>query len=232
MHLKQISAWLLLILIVIGFSSILYFHGYEYLSFSHLSQYHRILIYWTNTHYLLTVLSYLLVYTLVVALSIPGALFLTLLGGFLFGPVATIYVLVGATAGATILFFAVRSTLGEWLASKANGWVLKMKKGFQQNAFNYLLVLRLVPFFPFWAVNIVAALLSVPFPTFVTATLIGIIPATFIYVMVGNSLSTVLNNDQTPNLNIIFTPPIFLPLLALAVLALLPVIYKWWKGVR
>lgn len=225
-YFRLFSRWLLLILLLIGFCLFFYFHLYEYLSFATLKSYHDSLSSWANQHYLLAVLVYMSIYTLIAAMSLPGAIFITLAGGFLFGPIATIYVVISATLGASILFLAVRSALGEWLASKASGWVAKMEKGFHENAFNYLLVLRLIPIFPFWVVNIVAALFALELRTFVLATFIGIIPGSFIYVLVGNSLNVVFHSNQTPNLHIIFTPPILLPLLGLAILALLPVIYK------
>lgn len=226
----MITRWIMLILLVIGIICFFYFHLYSYLTFTSLKKYHSILQQWTEQHYFLTILSYMLIYVLAVAISVPGAVYITLAGGLLFGPIATLYVVISATIGATILFLAVRTALGEWLAKSAKGWIKKMEKGFQENAFNYMLLLRLIPIFPFWVINIVAALLDVRLSTFIIATLIGIIPGSFVYVMVGNSLNEVFQKNQTPNLNIIFTPSILLPLLGLAILAVLPVIYKKWKG--
>lgn len=228
---KVISRWILLILIIIGLGSVYYFDLYKYLSFSTLQLHHQLMQEWTHQHYLIAVLSFIFIYVISVALSLPGAVYITIAGGFLFGPIATLYVIFSATLGATLLFVAVSTALGEWLASKASRWVSKMEKGFQENAFSYLLVLRLIPLFPFWAINIAAAVLRVRLKTFVIATFIGIIPGSFVYVMVGNGLHTLLARNQTPDLNIIFTPPILLPLLCLAILALLPVIYKWRKGI-
>ncbi|RDI42583.1 TVP38/TMEM64 family inner membrane protein YdjZ [Aquicella lusitana] len=229
MHLKLLLRWLPLCLIVIGLGCVFYFGWHRYLSFSALKDYHALLRGWAEAHYLLTAIIYIMVYIVAVALSVPGAVFITLTGGFLFGPIATLYVVTGATLGATLLFLAVRSALGVSLAARARGWVAKMEKGFNENAFNYLLILRLIPLFPFWAINVAAGLLAVRPVTFIVATFIGIIPGTFVYVMVGNGLSTVLASDQVPQLNVIFAPPILLPLLGLALLALLPVIYKRWK---
>lgn len=227
-----ISRWMLLILIVVGLVFFFYFHGYDYLNFATIKKYHETWLKWVNDHYLLTVAGYVAVYIAIVALSVPGATFITLAGGLLFGPIATIYVVISATIGASILFLAVKTALGEWLAKRANVWVKKLERGFQRNAFNYLLTLRLIPLFPFWVINIVAALLNVRLQTFVLATLIGIIPGSFIFVMIGNGLNSLFAANQTPNLNIIFTPPILLPLIGLGILALLPVIYKRWKGVE
>ena len=101
-----------------------------------------------------------------------------------------------------------------------------MRDGFQENAFSYLLFLRLVPIFPFWVVNIIPALLGVSATTFIVATFFGIIPGSVVYVLVGHGLSHLFASNQTPNLRLIFEPTVLYPLLALAALSLLPVIYQ------
>ncbi len=227
---KTKMPWLVLSLILIGLGSVYYFHWYEYLSYASLKQHHAQLHQFAKQQYLVTVTLYMLLYIVSVTLSVPGAIFLTLAGGFLFGPLATLYVVISATIGATILFLVVSTTLGDWLRKRATKWTHQMKNQMQENAFYYLLFLRLIPLFPFWVVNIVPALLNVKLKIFIMATFIGIIPGSFIYVMVGNSLNTVFQTNQQPNLHIIFAPSIFLPLIGLALLALLPVIYKKWKG--
>ncbi|MBA2709033.1 MAG: FAD-dependent oxidoreductase [Tatlockia sp.] len=226
---KHIISWLpltILIGILILFFS---FRLDKYLTFSSLQAHQALLIKWTKTNYLTTAMLFVSGYTLAVAISVPGALFLTLTGGFLFGVFwGTILVVFSATLGATILFLAVRTSLGNWMAKSAICWLDRMRNGFQKNAFSYLLTLRLIPLFPFWAVNIVPALLNVKVKTFISATLIGIIPGSIVYVMVGNGLSHVLAINQAPNLSIIFSTEIILPLLALAALSLIPVGYKWF----
>src|SRR3989338_951653 len=229
---KVLTRSFFLILIGTGLFCVYYFNLHRYFTFQALNAHHQVLQDWTSKHYVLTVFIYLFLYILSVALSVPGAAYLTIAGGFLFGPLATLYVVFGATVGATLLFLAVRTALGEWFLKKVSGYLVKMEKGFQENAFNYLLTLRLIPVFQFWVINIVAALLAIRLRTFVLATFIGIIPGSFIYVMVGNSLQVFLKTNQPPNLNIIFTPTILLPLLGLAFFSLLPVIYKRWKRVK
>jgi len=105
-----------------------------------------------------------------------------------------------------------------------------MERGFQENALSYLLVLRLVPIFPFWVVNLVPALLGVPARTFVIGTFFGIIPGTAVYSSVGNGLGAVFDSGGRPDLGIIFEPQVFAPLVALAALSLVPVIYKRVKA--
>ena len=107
-----------------------------------------------------------------------------------------------------------------------------MEAGFRDNALSYLLVLRLVPLFPFWVVNLVPALLGVSTRTYVVGTFFGIIPGSSVFCSVGNGLGTVFDSGGTPDLGIIFEPEIFGPLMALAVLSLIPVFYKRFKASR
>lgn len=229
---RLIIRWLLVILLAAGLLAAHHFDLISYLSFSSLKANHEALQEWTSSHYLQSVLGYILVYCLTVAFSIPGAVFVSLAGGLMFGPVATIYVVIGATMGATIVFLAVKTAIGEWFARRVSGRLARMEKGFNEHAFNYLLFLRLLPIFPFWLINIGAGLLAVPLRTFVIATFIGIIPGAFVYVMVGNSLHTVFATNQAPNLSIIFKPTILLPLVGLAFLSLMPILYQKYKGKR
>lgn len=221
--LKRILPLLILILLLL---LSFYLRLDRYLNFNSLQKHRTTLLAWTEAHYLLTVLSFMGIYIIAVAISVPGAIFLTLTGGFLFGIIwGTLYVVISATIGATLLFFAVHSALNEWLSQKTARWIVKMRQGFRKNAFSYLLVLRLIPLFPFWVVNIVPGLLNVKPKTFILATLIGIIPGSLIYVMIGNGLGHVFDKGEKPNLSIIFSPEILLPLIGLALLSLLPIIY-------
>ncbi len=222
--------WLPLAILIVCLILFFYFHLYSYFTFAELKQHRQALLQWTKLHYLEVVIGYLIIYQLVAATSIPVSLYLTLLGGFLFGIVAgTIYVVIGATLGSIWLFLAVNTALGDFFARRSKKWIGKMRQGFVDNAASYLLVLRLIPIFPFWVINFVAAFLGVPLKTFFWTTLIGIIPGSLVYVALGNSLGRILDAGQTPQLNVIFKPFILIPLLALAVLSLLPVIYNHFR---
>jgi uncharacterized membrane protein YdjX (TVP38/TMEM64 family) len=224
---KFFKRWLSIIILLICFSIFFYFDLDRSFTFTSLKQHREVLLTWTNENYYLAVALFLLIYILVVSISIPGATILTLTGGFLFGIYwGTIYVIVSATIGATCLFLAVRTALEPWFAKNTTKWIVKMRKGFQEGAFQYLLSLRLVPLFPFWVVNIVPALLGIKTSTFILATLIGIIPGTVVYVSLGTGLSQLFARNQAPDMKIIFEPQILFPLIALALLALLPIIYK------
>jgi len=180
-----------------------------------------------------SVAAFVLAYALVTALSIPGGAVLTILGGFLFGTwLGGAYAVVGATLGAVAVFLAARTALGDTLRRKAGGAVRRMRDGFNENALSYLLVLRLIPIFPFWLVNLVPALVGVPLSVYVLGTVLGIVPGTFVYASLGNGVGEILAAGERPNLGIIFQPDVLGPILGLAILALLPVGYKMWRQRR
>ena len=171
------------------------------------------------------------VYALVVALSIPGAVFLTLAAGLVFGIVlGTALVVAGATLGAAAVFLAARTALAAPLAARAGPKLNEFRAGFQKNAFSYLLTLRLVPLFPFWLVNIVPAVLGMRLGPYVLATAIGIIPGSAVYASVGAGMDALIAAGKSPDLGVIFQPRILLPLLALAALSLVPVVARRRKG--
>lgn len=205
--------------------------AHEALSLETLRRHRHLLLELVAERPLLAAGAYLLLYVAATALSVPGAVVLTLAGGFLFGTaLATLLVVVGATAGAVLLFLIARSALGEPLRARAGPWLERMAAGFRKNAFSYLLVLRLVPLFPFWLVNLVPAFLGVPLATFALATAIGIVPGSLVFASVGAGLGAVLERGEEPDLDLILEPRVLLPLLGLAALALLPVLAKRLAG--
>ena len=154
-----------------------------------------------------------------------------MLGGFMFGSFfGTGLIVVGATVGATILFVAAKTAIGDALRARAGASIRKMEAGFQENAFNYLLVLRLIPLFPFFLVNLVPAFLGVQLRTYVAATFIGIIPGSFVFAQVGTGLGSRWNPCETFSVSGILTPDIIAALVGLALLSLLPVAYKKYRA--
>lgn len=220
-----------LLILAAGLVAFFALGGQRYLSFEVLSENRVALTDYVAANAVLATLIYLGAYIVVVAFSLPGGAVMTLLGGFLFGTwLGGFWVVIGATIGATILFIAAKTALGDMLRRKAGPWVRNMEAGFQENALSYLLVLRLVPLFPFFVVNLVPAFLGVPLRTYVIGTFFGIMPGTFVYASVGNGLGAVFDAGGTPDLGIIFEPEILGPIIGLAVLALIPVVYKRLKA--
>ena len=199
----------------------------DYLSFEMLKNNRTAALDWYAQNRVLAAVYFVALYALVVALSVPGAVWLSLAAGLLMGTVAaTILVVFAATLGALGIFLIARYALADFFHEKMGAAGRKMEAGFQENAMSYLLVLRLVPLFPFWLVNLVPALLGVPARTFVIGTFFGIIPGTAVFCSIGNGLGAVIDRGEMPDLNTVFQPEIIGPLLALAVLSLIPVVYK------
>ena len=203
----------------------------DYLSFEQLERNRAWLLDLVDRHPVLAPFAFMLIYATAIGLSIPGGAVLTTAGGFLFGVAAgTVYAVVAATLGATAVFLIARTALGDALRHRAGPAMRRMEAGFREDALHYLLFLRLIPVFPFWLVNLVAAFLGVPLATYVVATGLGIIPGSLVYAGVGNGLGAVFAAGGRPDLRIIFEPQIILPIIGLAVLALLPVAYKKIKA--
>jgi uncharacterized membrane protein YdjX (TVP38/TMEM64 family) len=222
--LRRLLPLLLIAVAAIGFVAA---GGHHYLSFALLAENRDRLKALVVGWGLVAPLAYVGLYTSLAALSVPGAALMTIAGGFLFGPwLGTLYAVLGATLGATILFLAARAGLAG-LTKRAGPFVAKLEAGFRRDAFNYLLFLRLVPIFPFWLVNLVPAILGVPLRTFVVATLIGIVPGGLVYASLGHGLGVVAGE---PDLGVLMRPAVLGPVLGLAVLSLLPVAYRRLRG--
>jgi uncharacterized membrane protein YdjX (TVP38/TMEM64 family) len=199
----------------------------RYLSIDALRQHRSVLRAWVETSGLLAALVFMAIYIITVAFALPGATVLTIAGGFLFGSIwSTGLVIISATLGATILFSIAKTTLGDVLRAKASAWLPRLEAGFREHALSYLLVLRLVPIFPFFIINLVPAFLGVPLSTFILGTFLGIIPGTFVYATVGAGLGSVFDAGGTFSLRGVLTPQIVTALIGLAVLAMIPVVYK------
>ncbi|MBT6801487.1 MAG: TVP38/TMEM64 family protein, partial [Rhodospirillales bacterium] len=199
----------------------------QYLNFGALKDHQETLSGFVASNAILAAVLFIVIYAVSTAISLPGGAILTIAGGFLFGTlIGTVYVVIGASLGATGLFLAARTALGEPLRARAGPQLQRMEKGFRENAFSYLLFLRLIPIFPFWLVNLVPAFLGVPIGTYFIGTLIGIIPGSFVFASVGNGLGALFAAGKTPDLGIIFAPDILIPIAGLGLLALVPVLYK------
>ena len=183
---------------------------------------------WIADNTILAVLLFIAVYAGAVAISFPGATILTIVGGFLLGLwKGTIGVVLGATIGAFIIFMLASTVFGDSLRSKAGGFVKKMEEGFREDELSYMFLLRLVPAFPFFAVNIAAGLLGVKPRNYLIGTFFGIIPGTFVYVSIGNAIAAGAASLEDTGLLAVFSQPsVLLPFAGLAILGALPILIK------
>jgi uncharacterized membrane protein YdjX (TVP38/TMEM64 family) len=200
----------------------------KYLSFEVLAQQSDALRALVDSKPLVVIAAFMGIYIIATAISMPGAIWLTIGGGFLFGPfLGTALSATSATIGATLLFLAAGSALGGGLRARAGGFIDRLEKGFQENQFSYLLTLRLLPVAPFFGVNLAAAFLGVRLRTFILATAIGILPGGFVYAWLGSGIEHIIASGAKPDLKIIFAPQVIGPLMGLAALALLPTVWKF-----
>jgi len=222
-----------LLVLVAGLAAFFAFDLDRYLSFSALGEHRVALLDWVSANSLLGPVIYILAYIIVVAFSLPGGAVMTISGGFLFGAVmGGIYAVTGASLGATALFLIAKTSLGDYLLAKAGPAIRKMQAGFEENALSYMFVLRLIPLFPFFLVNLAPAFLGVPLRVYLIATFFGIMPGSFVYALVGAGLGSVFDRGEAFTLAGVMTPQMIAALAGLALLALVPVVYKKLKGRR
>ncbi len=217
--------------IVIALVSFFLLDFHQYFSLDVLKEHRETLTGFAENNLILAMLVMIGVYAGAVSISFPGASLLSIFCGFMFGPlIGGSVIVIGATIGATIIFIAGRQAAGNMLAKNADGYLAKLEAGFAKNAFTYLLILRLIPAVPFWVLNLAAAAFRVPTKSYIVATFIGIIPGCFVYAGVGDGIGAAFDSGSEINLGVIFEPRILLPLVGLAFLATLPLIYKKVKG--
>ncbi len=232
----RLTRFLPLLLLVVAVAGVYFSGAGQYLSLDSLKANEALLRSYVTANLTLALLVYVGIYAAATAVSIPGALFLTLAGGFLFGPwIGGSATVVGATLGACGVFLIVKTSLGSALrarAEAAGGTLKSVMDGVREGAFGYILTLRLIPLAPFWLVNVAAALADAPFRAYALATLIGIMPATFIFSSVGSGISEVLARGGTPDLGILREPYVLGPLVALGLLSLTTTLFQRFRKGR
>mgnify|MGYP001803463886 CR=1 FL=1 len=203
----------------------------EYVTLDALKENRAALAAWKAEWGVLAFIAFGALYALTTALSLPTGLIMTLTGGFLFGTLlGGVTIVVGATIGAVIVMLAARYVFGDLFREKLGDRLTRFEDGFKDDAWSYLLVLRLVPIFPFFVVNVAPAFFAIPVRTFAWTTLLGSAPGTFVYASVGAGIGAVFDAGGDVDLGVIFSPPVLGPLLGLATLSLLPVVYKKIKA--
>ena len=249
-HTGALRRWLpaaaMLALIALGYA----FGVHHYVSLASLAENREALRIFVGDHLFLAVLLYMAVYVAVVSLSLPGGAVMSIAGGLLFGWMLSVPItIVSALIGSVIVFQIVKTSFGAALADRAGPLVQRLSRGFSENAFSLLLFLRLAPVFPFCAVNAVSGLCRVPLRSFVAATIIGIIPASIAFALIGSGLDAVIdvqmasyrscvaaqgaaNCSFTLEPSALLTRELVLGLAALGLVALIPLGVKLWKQRR
>lgn len=216
------------LIIILTLMVVAYFLGlFRYFTFENLQENYRTLQAFVAAHPIWTPLIFIGIYIVSVALSVPGATILTVTGGLLFRvPMSTIYVVIGATLGACIIFWAARYAIGDFFRKKAGKRLKNMEDGFRRNAWSYLLFLRFVPLFPFWLVNIAPAFFEVPFLVYLWTTALGIAPGVYVYTQAGSGLAAIFESGEEFSLAAVLNWELNIALIALGIFALIPIIIK------
>lgn len=192
-----------------------------------LLEYHQVLQTHSREAFWSTALIYVCIYAMVVAMALPGGTIMSLAGGFLFGPLfGTLFALTGATSGAVITLFAVHSALSTILLRRSSRHIDRIRIAFHRSPVRYLLLLRLIPVFPFFAVNIVIAAMGVRAWLYLWTTVVGLLPSTIAFAILGDGLSDQLAQDRLPGAGLLLEPAILWPAVFLAALTL------WATGMR
>lgn len=238
-----------LALLLLGAGAVLGTGAHRYLSLEAVIEHRERLQGLVEAHAAAAVVVYVGVYVAAVTLSIPGAVFLTILGGFLFGwLLGGAAAVVSATLGAIGVFLIARTSVGDALLRRAGRRIQALAAGFRADALSYLLFLRLLPVVPFWLTNLASAFFGVPLRTFALGTMIGVVPGTYAFAVVGSGLDSVIRAQKEAreaclraggaacsvdlSLASLLTPPMIAAIVALAVLALAPVLVRRYLGGR
>ena len=202
----------------------------DFLTFDALARHREALLAFRDAHFLWASLGFIAAYGAIVALSLPGATIATLAGGFLFGMFpGTLYNVIAATLGAGLVFLAARAGIGADVSARIaarGGAVTRLQAGLQANQWSVLLMMRLVPVVPFFLANLIPAFAGIRLWPFVVTTAIGIVPGGIVFTSIGAGLGEVFAQGASPDLGIIFSLPVLLPLLGLAALSAMPIIIK------
>ena len=222
---KKIKKWLPLLILVCLMVAFWASGLATHLNLQSLQNHKEFIRDYAAMHAVLAPVIFAALYVASVALSLPIATLLTLLGGFLFGKwIGTLLVVTSATIGATLLFLIAKSSLGTGLREKAGPLYQKISKNISDNAVGYLLFMRLVPLFPFFVVNIVPALMNVPLRVYILTTFFGIMPGSFVYVNFGETLGDIESLSDLASGQTIFAFAL------LGFFALIPTLYKQYKN--
>jgi uncharacterized membrane protein YdjX (TVP38/TMEM64 family) len=204
-----------------GLASFFVLGGHRYLTIEQLKANRAFLHDFTERHFVTMFALAFLVYLVATALSFPGGILMSFAVGFLFGRWAgTLLVVVAATIGATLAFLSARYLFADAVRRRMGPRLTRLARGFEEDAFSYILFTRLVPAFPFWLMNLVPALTPVSVRTFFFATMIGILPGSFVFVNVGESLASIHSASD------ILSGQTLMALALLGVLSLAPIAWK------
>ena len=205
--------------------------GDHLISLESLRQHNAVIAWWVAVRPVQSMLIYLALYMLGVGCGLPIGVAMMLSAGYLFGPIAGAGLAVlAATGGGMILFVVIQTASADRVSGRIRRQAEEFRSGFQRNEFGYLLVLRLLPVLPFFAVTIIAAIAEVSRPVFLLATLLGVMPISLAWAVLGTDLEQLLQAGASPGLGDLLQAQILLPVGLLTALLLCPLLLRHWRS--
>ena len=218
-----------LVILVIGLlATFVLLDGDAYLNLGYLQQVRGDVVFYVESNPLVSSVSYFVLYVLVTALSVPGALIMTLAGGAVFGlPWGLLLVSFASTIGATLAMLVSRMLLRDWVQVRFKTQLVTVNQGLTDDGGFYLFSLRMVPLLPFFMVNLVMGLTGISIWQFYWVSQVGMLAATFVFVFAGTQLAAI------ETLSGILSPGM---IVALSLLGLFPLLAKkslnWLRRTR
>lgn len=214
---KASRLWLVLLLVPI-IAAFFYFDLGQYLSLDYLKQQHQTITQYYADNTVLTIVIFFLAYVLVTALSLPGAVILTLAAGAIFGFwIGVVLVSFASTAGATLAFLFSRFVFRDPVQNRFGSQLGAINRGVEEEGAFYLFTLRLIPAVPFFVVNLLMGLTPIKTSVYALVSQIGMLPGTAVFVNAGNQLSKI------DSLSGILSPGL---IAAFALLGIFPIVAK------
>ena len=179
----------------------------HYFTLSYIKESREVFNAYYTENKIFTVAIYMVIYIAVTALSLPGAAVMTLAGGALFGFIVTlIAVSFASTIGATLACFVSRYILRDWVEKKFGNRLASVNEGIEREGIFYLFMLRLIPVFPFFVINLIMGLTRIKLFTFYWVSQIGMLAGTAVYVNAGKEIGKIdsLSGIISPGLIISF----------------------------
>ena len=214
-----------LCVILFGVSIFYFFEIDNFLSFEWLKDNQKLLEIFYQSNPLTVMVCFVSLFLFIGLFLLPGATLLSVFSGAVFGlPLGPLLVSVGSTLGALLAFYVARYILKKWVEERFGERLHPIQEGLCKNDIHYMLFLRLVPIAPFFLVNIAMGASQISWKVFMAGTLLGKLPAIWIYANAGSNLA---NLRSLADIN---SPRIIVALTLLCLLTLIPVAYKKIKN--
>ena len=171
------------------------------------------LVEWLQANPALSAPLFVLVFALIMAVGIPGGWFLLLSAGFLFGTLGgAALVILGVFLAAWLTHLAIRTAFGRWLDHRAEAWQARVREFIDQGNTLLLVMPRMIPVFPFFALNVSMTAAGIPLATYLWTTTLGTIPIAVVICSIGAQFQDLDEVSQAGILDTLLSPGLLWPI--------------------